>query len=112
MSALASSLSSVVSAADISVTSVTQPASFRRLLLWEAEPQDGSWQPERRKASRGSLFGSSRPVEESPCADADETAALFGVRKFQVQAAHNLHLPGHQLPQPHSTLSLPLVILL
>ena len=99
MSALASSLSSVVTAADMSVTSVTQPASFRRLLLWEAEPQESSWQPERRKASRGSLFGSSRPLEESPCAGGHETAALFGVRKFQVQAADNLHVPGHQVPQ-------------
>eukprot|EP00891_Asterochloris_glomerata_P006630 jgi/Astpho2/6630/Aster-04994 len=84
VSALASSLSSMVSAADISVTSVTQPASFRRSLLWEAEPLDGSWEPERRKVSGGSLFGSSRPVDFSPCADADEKAALFGVRKFQV----------------------------
>ena len=113
MSALASSLSSVVSPADISVTSVTQPASFRRLLLWEAEPREGSWEPERRKAQQGSLFGTSRPVEESPCADADETAALFGVRKFQVHAAHSLHLQGHQVvPQLQSVLSLPAMLLL
>ena len=97
MSALASSLSSVVTAADISVTSVTQPASFRRLLLWEAEPREGSWEPERRRVSGGSLFGSSRPDEESPCADADESAALFGLRKFRVQGVHKLHSKGHQV---------------
>ncbi len=112
VSALASSLSSVVSAADISVTSVTQPASFRRSLLWEAEPLDGSWEPERRKVTGGSLFGSSRPVDFSPCADADEKAALFGVRKFQVQAAHNLNLQGHQVPLLQGVCSLPVMILL
>ena len=97
MSALASSLSSVVTAADISVTSVTQPASSRRLLLWEAEPREGSWEPERRKESGGSLFGSSRREEKSPCADAGESAALFGLRRFQVQAGHNLRLKRHQV---------------